>query len=113
MCPSISEGIYAIRVSQGDVHLGYRRGGAPGIVHHSLLQTLDGANTRVPHMTPEVLEPPFAAGRENNSGKASLPDGCSYTFRRHLGGTKFHLQLMQPFAQSSVSMKFFPNRAAP
>lgn len=80
MCPSISEGIYyAMYVAQGDVHLGYRCYDATGIVHHSSLQTLDGVNTPVPHLTPKALEPPFAAGKENNCGEAGLPDGCSYT----------------------------------
>lgn len=60
MCPYISEGIYyAMCVAQGDVHLGYRCCDPSGIVHHLLLQILDGVNTRVPHLPPEVLEPPL------------------------------------------------------
>lgn len=68
MSPSISECIHAMCVAQGDIHLGYRSYDATGIVHHSLQQTLDGDNTRVAWLTPEVLEPPFNASRENNSG---------------------------------------------
>lgn len=108
MCPSISKGIYyAMCVAQGDVHLGYRCYDVTGIVHHSLLQTLDRVNTQVPHLTPEVLEPPFAAGRENNSREALLLDGCSYTFCRHLG---FTASWCSP---SYGAGKFLTNRAAP
>jgi len=104
--PSINEGIYYVMcVAQGDVHLGYRCCDATGIVHHSLLQTVDG--TRVPRLTSEVLEPPFAAGKENNSGEAPLPDGCSYTFHRHLGFTSSQC------SPSYGAGKFLTNRSEP
>lgn len=82
-------------MAQGDVHLGYRYCDATGIVHLSLLQMWDGADTRVP--VPYSRSPWTTLccrqGQYFRGGNTPW-----WLFTHFSQASAFHLQPMQPFS---------------